>query len=95
MTDFIVKHFVEDYEKTTNMSVRTSYGIVASVVGIICNVILFAMKFVIGLVLHSVSVIADSFNNLSDAGSSVISFVGVKMAGKPADKEHPFGHGRM
>ena len=95
MTDFIVKHFVKDYEKTTNMSVRTSYGIVASVVGIICNVILFAMKFVIGLVLHSVSVIADSFNNLSDAGSSVISFVGVKMAGKPADKEHPFGHGHM
>lgn len=74
---------------------RTAYGVLASIVGIFCNVFLFAAKFVIGLVVHSVSVTADAFNNLSDAGSSIISFVGVKMAEKPADKDHPFGHGRI
>lgn len=63
--------------------------------GIFCNVILFLTKLIVGLVLNSVSVMADAFNNLSDAGSSVISFVGVRMAGKPADKDHPFGHGRI
>lgn len=95
MTNFIIRRFVKNYEDTTKVSVRTAYGLVASVVGIICNVLLFVVKFVIGLVSHSVSVVADSFNNLSDAGSSVISFVGVKLASKPADEEHPFGHGRM
>ena len=74
---------------------RTAYGVLASIVGIFCNVFLFIVKFVVGIVLHSVSVTADAFNNLSDAGSSVISFVGVKMAGKPADEDHPFGHGRV
>lgn len=95
MTNFIIKRFIKDYEQTNKMSVRTAYGIMASVVGIFCNVLLFAVKFLVGLSLHSVSVIADSFNNLSDAGSSVISFVGVKMASKPADEDHPFGHGRI
>lgn len=95
MTNFIVKHFIKDYEDINKMSVRTSYGMVASIVGIFCNVLLFVVKFVVGLFLHSVSVLADSFNNLSDAGSSIISLVGVKMASKPADEEHPFGHGRM
>ena len=95
MTNFIVKRFIKDHEQINKMSVRTAYGLVASIVGIFCNVLLFAVKFVTGLWLHSISVIADSFNNLSDAGSSIISFAGVKMASKPADEEHPFGHGRM
>lgn len=95
MTEFLVKHFIKDYEKTEEVSVRTAYGVLASIVGIFCNVILFIVKFVVGLAVHSVSVMADAFNNLSDAGSSVISFVGVKIASKPADEEHPFGHGRM
>lgn len=95
MTNFIVKHFIKDYEETNKMSVRTAYGLVASIVGIFCNVLLFVVKFFVGMWMHSVSVLADSFNNLSDAGSSIISFVGVKMASKPADEEHPFGHGRM
>lgn len=95
MTEFLVKHFVKDYEHTEKVSVRTAYGVLASMVGIFCNVFLFAVKFVIGLIVHSVSVTADAFNNLSDAGSSIICFVGVKIASKPADKEHPFGHGRM
>ena len=95
MTEFLVKHFVKDYEKTEKVSVRTGYGILASMVGIFCNVLLFWMKITIGMMIHSISVIADAFNNLSDAGSSIISFIGVKIASKPADKEHPFGHGRM
>lgn len=95
MTEFLVKHFVKDYEKTEKVSVRTGYGILASMVGIFCNVLLFLMKITIGMMMHSISVIADAFNNLSDAGSSIISFIGVKIASKPADKEHPFGHGRM
>ena len=74
---------------------RTAYGVLASIVGIFCNVFLFVVKFAVGFVLRSVSVTADAFNNLSDAGSSIISFVGVKMAEKPADRDHPFGHGRI
>ena len=95
MTEFLVKHFIKDYKDVEKISVRTAYGVLASIVGIFCNVFLFIVKFVVGLVLHSVSVTADAFNNLSDAGSSIISFVGVKMAEKPADKDHPFGHGRI
>ena len=95
MTEFLVRHFIKDYKDVEKISVRTAYGVLASIVGIFCNVFLFIVKFVVGLVLHSVSVTADAFNNLSDAGSSIISFVGVKMAEKPADKDHPFGHGRI
>ena len=95
MTDFLVKHFVKDYEAVEEMSVRTAYGVLSSVVGIFCNVLLFAAKWIVGFFLHSISVMADAFNNLSDAGSSVIGLVGVKMASKPADKDHPFGHGRI
>lgn len=95
MTEFLVRHFVKDYENTSKVSVRTTYGVLASVTGIFCNILLFAAKWLIGYLLHSISVMADAFNNLSDAGSSIISLIGVKMAGKPADKEHPFGHGRI
>lgn len=95
MTDFLVKHFIKEYEHTEKVSVRTAYGVLASIVGVFCNILLFIVKFIVGLTVHSVSVMADAFNNLSDAGSSLISFVGVKIASKPADEEHPFGHGRM
>ena len=95
MTEFLIRHFVKDYEEVEKVSVRTAYGMLSGIVGIFCNVILFLTKLIVGLVLNSVSVMADAFNNLSDAGSSVISFVGVRMAGKPADKDHPFGHGRI
>lgn len=95
MTEFLVKHFVKEYENVEKVSVRTAYGVLASMVGIFCNVLLFVVKLAIGIVLHSVSVMADAFNNLSDAGSSIIGFIGVKMASKPADEDHPFGHGRI
>ena len=95
MTDLLVKMFVKNYEDTDNLSVRTAYGVLASGVGIACNVLLSLAKMMVGMLLHSVSVMADAFNNLSDAGSSIIGLVGVKMAEKPADEDHPFGHGRI
>lgn len=95
MTEFLVHKFVKNYEDIGDDQVRTSYGVLASVVGIFCNVLLFAVKFTIGFLMKSLAVTADAFNNLSDAASSVISFIGVKMASKPADADHPFGHGRI
>ena len=95
MTEFLVKRFVKNYEEVEKVSVRTAYGTLASMVGIFCNVLLFIVKALIGLVMNSISVTADAFNNLSDAGSSIVGLVGVKMASKPADEEHPFGHGRI
>lgn len=95
MTEFLVNKFIKDSANIESTEVRTHYGMLASVVGIFCNVLLFSVKLAIGLILSSLAVTADAFNNLSDAASSIISFVGVKMAGKPADAEHPFGHGRI
>ena len=95
MTDLLVKLFVKDYEQTENLQVRTRYGLLSGMVGICCNVLLFLAKLFTGMMINSISVMADAFNNLSDAASSIISFVGVKMSEKPADKEHPFGHGRI
>lgn len=94
MTNFLVHFFVIDNKNIENQNVRTSYGILASIVGVICNVILFMIKISIGVIMNSISVTADAFNNLSDAASAVISFFGVKLANRPADREHPFGHGR-
>lgn len=94
MTEFLVRRFIKDNENVKSAKVRTSYGLLASVVGIICNLILFGIKIVIGTLLNSIAVTADAFNNLSDATSSIIGFVGTKLANRPADKEHPFGHGR-
>ena len=95
MTDFLVNKFIKDSTNIGSTEVRTRYGMLASGVGIFCNVLLFSVKLTIGLILSSLAVTADAFNNLSDAASSIISFIGVKMAGKPADAEHPFGHGRI
>lgn len=95
MTKLLVKLFVKDYENIKNSRVRTSYGILASCVAMVCNLALFFLKLCVGLFAGSVSVLADAFNNLSDCVSNIVSFVGVRMADKPADKAHPFGHGRM
>ena len=78
-----------------NISVRRKYGTVSSIFGIVCNSVLFAVKLAVGFLTSSVAVISDAFNNLSDFASCVISLIGVRLASKPADKEHPFGHGRM
>ena len=95
MTEFLVKRFVKNYDRVEEAQVRTAYGAMASMVGIGCNILLFLAKMAIGLLANSISVIADAFNNLSDAASSIVGFVGVKMAQKPADDDHPFGHGRI
>lgn len=95
MTDFLVKRFVKEYQKFEDENVRTRYGIFSGVVGICCNLFLFVVKLLVGMFANSISVMADAFNNLSDAASSMISIVGVKLAGKPADEDHPFGHGRI
>lgn len=95
MTELLVRKFVKDYEQVDTPLVRTRYGLMASVVGICCNLLLFTAKLLVGMMIHSISVMADAFNNLSDAASSIVGFVGVKMAQKPADEKHPFGHGRI
>lgn len=95
MTELLVKFFVKNKDDIENIRVRTSYGTLAGAVGICCNTLLFGVKLAAGMALHSVAVMADAFNNLSDAASSIIGLVGTRMAGKPADADHPFGHGRI
>lgn len=95
MTELLVRKFIKNYDQTENIQVRTRYGLLAGIVGICCNLVLFAAKLLTGVFINSISVMADAFNNLSDAASSIIGFVGVKMAEKPADEDHPFGHGRI
>lgn len=94
MTKFLVKAFIKDYENTDNPSVRTAYGKLSGKVGILCNILLCAGKFIAGILSGSVSITADAANNLSDASSSVISLIGFKLSEKSADREHPYGHGR-
>lgn len=89
MTEFLVRKFVKDYRKTEDTQVRTRYGLMASIVGICCNVILFSAKLLVGMLVNSISVMADAFNNLSDAASSIIGFIGVKMAGNLPMKTIP------
>ena len=95
MTDLIVKTFIKDYKKTNDPKVRMKYGILSGCVGIGVNVILCLLKFFVGTLTGSIAITADAVNNLSDAGSSAVTVFGFKMAGKPADKDHPFGHGRI
>ncbi len=95
MTELIVKLFVKDSENIKDNTVRKAYGTLGGFVGILCNLILCIIKITVGLISHSISIMADGFNNLSDMGSSLITIIGFKLAGKPADRDHPFGHGRI
>ncbi len=95
MTDLIVKTFIKDYKNVTDSKVRMKYGILSGCVGIALNVVLCLMKFFVGSMTGSIAITADAVNNLSDAGSSAVTVFGFKMAGKPADRDHPFGHGRI
>lgn len=94
MGDILTKLFIKDRDNTEDGTVRSAYGKLCGIVGIVCNVILFFIKLVAGTLCGSVSVTADAVNNLSDASSSVVSLIGFKLAAKPADDEHPYGHGR-
>ena len=95
MTELLLKLFVDDYKNIDNQTVRADCGALSGWVGIFCNVLLFLAKIVAGILAGSVSVMADAVNNLSDASSSLISLFGFKLSGKPADKEHPYGHARF
>ena len=93
---FLVKTFIKDSENYKNNSkVRDKYGFLGGIVGIIINIILFSIKFIVGILSNSLAVTADAFNNLSDVFSSVVTIIGFKLASKPADDDHPYGHGRI
>lgn len=95
MTALLIKLFIRDNENTNDIRIRTAYGTLGSVTGIIVNLILAVAKYIAGTLSGSISVTADAINNLSDAGSSIVSLFGVKLSAKPADKDHPYGHGRI
>ena len=95
MTELLSRIFVKDYKNVTSPAVRRSYGTMASVVGIIVNLLLFTGKLTVGTLSGAISITADAFNNLSDAGSQIISLVSFCISAKPADRDHPFGHARI
>ena len=95
MQKILVKLFIRDSENTGNLKVREAYGTLGSITGIVVNLILAIIKYIAGILSGSISVTADAINNLSDAGSSIISLIGVKLSAMPADKDHPYGHGRV
>ena len=92
--DFLVRRFIKNYQDTKNANVRTSVGKLSGIVGILNNLFLFVIKFLIGTIVHSVSIQADGVNNLTDAVSNIISILSFHLSNKPADKDHPFGHER-
>ena len=95
MTRTLIKLFIKNRDDLSNPGVRFSYGMLGGITGICCNLILFVIKLLAGILSGSISIIADALNNLSDMGSSTVTLLGFKMANKPADNDHPFGHGRM
>lgn len=95
MTQFLIRCFIKNNKDIQNAAVREKYGLLAGMVGIISNLLLCVSKVIIGIIVHSIAIIADGVNNLADAASSIITLVGFKMAAKPEDKEHPYGHARI
>ena len=95
MTHLLIKFFIKDANNTASFSVRESYGKLSSVVGILINLLLSTSKMAVGLLFGSLAVLADGINNLSDAGSSIITLIGFKLSSKPADSDHPYGHARI
>lgn len=95
MTELLSRLFVKDYKNATNPAVRTAYGTMVSITGIIVNILLFVAKFVVGTLFGAISIVGDAVNNLSDAGTQIISLISFRIAAKPADREHPFGHARI
>ena len=94
LTNFLIKKFIMDSNNVQNREVRKKYGYLGGFVGFISNILLFLIKMIMGLMVNSISLIADGVNNLSDVGTSAITILGFKLSSRPADKEHPFGHGR-
>ncbi len=94
-SDALCRRFIKDSANVDDPKVRFAYGRLAGIVGILCNLLLCGLKLLAGTLAGSLAMIADAFNNLSDAGSSIVTLIGFKLAGAPADDDHPFGHGRM
>ncbi len=94
MTKLLLRWFIKNHENTDSPKVRNRVGRLSGITGIVCNAILFAGKLAVGILSGSVSIAADAMNNLSDAASSIVTFIGFKLAEKPADEEHPYGHAR-
>lgn len=92
---FLTKIFIRDCENVNASSVRAAYGVFGGILGVICNIILFGIKFTIGVLINSIAIISDAFNNLSDLGSSVVTMIGARLSNQKPDEEHPFGHGRF
>ncbi|AGK96170.1 cation diffusion facilitator family transporter [Clostridium pasteurianum] len=92
---FIISHFIKNYDNINDKDVREKYGILSGIIGIIINLMLFIIEIILGIFTNSIAIIADAVHNLADVTSSLVTLIGFKLAGKPADKEHPFGHGRM
>ena len=95
MTDLLIRLFIKDHKNLKSPTVRAAYGTVAGAVGIVVNLLIAAVKLAVGLLAGSISVVADAVNNLSDAGGSLVTTVGFRLSGKPADRKHPFGHARI
>ena len=95
MTELLSRLFVKNHKDAQNPAVRTAYGTMVSITGIIVNLILFAAKFIVGSLFGAISIVGDAVNNLSDAGTQIISLISFRIAAKPADREHPFGHARI
>ena len=94
MTNLLLHLFVKDADNTENPKVRAAIGTLSGLVGIVCNILLFAFKLLVGTLTSSVSITADAMNNLSDASGSIVTLLGFRVADKPADEEHPYGHAR-
>lgn len=95
MTELLGRLFIRDHKNVTSPTVRRAWGTLVSVIGIICNILLFVGKFTLGTLLGAVSLTADAVNNLSDAGSQLVSLVSFRLSAKPADRKHPYGHARI
>ena len=95
MIKLLVKKFIKNHEDVKDSKVREKYGVLGGVLGIICNLLLFGIKFAIGVLVNAVAVMSDAFNNLTDSFSSIVGIISAKISNKKPDKDHPFGHGRI
>ena len=95
MTNFLIKLFIKDKNNVEDQEVRGKYAMLSSITGIIVNILLSIFKIIIGVIANSMSIISDGINNVSDAGSSIVTMIGFKMSQKKIDADHPWGHGRM
>ena len=95
LSDSLIRFAVKEPDAAADSGSRRQYAVLSSTVGIICNVFLFAIKAFSAYITHSAYVFADAFNNLSDCGNCIVTLLGCRIASKPADKDHPFGHGRI